>query len=663
VAIGRINGPMLFSNLERQGVNLAIDANLAYFDVNNRYVGISNENPAYTLDVNGNAHLGNLYILGNTITTDSGTKLNLGSADNLQITGGAPSYVLATDGEGNLNWANITALSGGSLFGNTIQIGANSTGQLVSNALTLTTSTTVTDSVALLNSVLGKLVPPAPPAFPGANTLVISSSTTSGLMCNFTQTDNSGWGNLSVAGGTAVSAVRSASYATSTNISAVGPGDSGVVTAFLNGANAGAVSLTGTSNGTYGNLIISNNQDYSVVRPTIAGGFWYSFDAKAAGTVPAGWNRVYIYDSATNTETNNATWYYDASSPGTPTFSGTGIVLSSNVVAYSSKVPHLTSSAGFTLTASVSKLSGDMYPNSVNLATGTSGGAFQAPATVTYAAAGVTTPLIQNLYVSSGSASISTTANIVASGFGSSSTGPSVSVNNSYATGSQTFSPGVTVLYKNGTGNQIEETSLTIGGSVGSGSGNPYRIDNPGSSDTPAYTGSESAFNSQTSTLQTYDATVVAAVLKHDQTNYSTGYLPVGPDLSSGRSGAQYFTFKFVRTTLSKFDIKYSGTIAGLWVALPGSTIDSTSSLNGWLDMSTAYAGSGIPGVNSPGNGSNGCALGGVAVLNSVQTNKSVTATFGTISSSSTATHEIYVRVKLTSGQSVTLLQIQTATN
>ena len=78
--------------------------------------------------------------------------------------------------------------------------------------------------------------------------------------------------------------------------------------------------------------------------------------------------------------------------------------------------------------------------------------------------------------------------------------------------------------------------------------------------------------------------------------------------------------------------------------------------------MSTAYAGSGIPGATSPGNGSNGCALGGLATLNANGT-YSVTATFGTVSSSSTATNEIYVRVKLTSGQTVSALSIQVATH
>jgi hypothetical protein len=184
---------------------------------------------------------------------------------------------------------------------------------------------------------------------------------------------------------------------------------------------------------------------------------------------------------------------------------------------------------------------------------------------------------------------------------------------------------------------------------------------NPGSTDTPVISGN-TTFNSQTSTLQTYDATIVAGILKNDTTNYSTGYLPVGPNLS-GQGANQYFTFRFARTSVSKFDVRWTGTIAGLWVALPGSTIDTSSTLNGWLDLSVAYAGAGVPGAGSGGNGSNGAALGGIAPLNSAQTNKSVTATFGTVSSSSTVSNEIFVRIKLTSGQSVTALSLQTASN
>jgi hypothetical protein len=297
------------------------------------------------------------------------------------------------------------------------------------------------------------------------------------------------------------------------------------------------------------------------------------------------------------------------------------------------------------------------------------GGAFSTPGSVTYTGAGVTVPLDRNLYVSSGSAyfelNVGTTT-----GFGSSASGPTLSVNNNYATGSSgalIVSGTPTILYKTGTSTNIEETSIPVN-SVGTGSGNGYRIANPGSADTPAYAGNEAAFNSTTGPFYTYDATNVGSgsqgVIKYDVTNYSTGYLPVGPNLS-GQGASQYFTFKFVRAGVGKFDIKYSGTIAGLWVALPGSTLDSTSSLNGWLTMGTAYAGAGKPGANTGagGNGSNGCALGGTATLGSLVTNGSYTCTFGTENSTNSTGNEIYVRIKLTSGQQLTALTIETATH
>jgi hypothetical protein len=265
-------------------------------------------------------------------------------------------------------------------------------------------------------------------------------------------------------------------------------------------------------------------------------------------------------------------------------------------------------------------------------------------------------------------ATANTTASIT-TGFGGSSTGPSMSVNNSYATGTLTLTSALanTVLYKSGSAVAVDEANVVIGSTIGTGSGNAYRIANPGSGNNPAYSGSEAAFDSQNGPLQTYDAVVVGSgsqgILKHDQTNYSTSYLPAGPNLSASRSGTQYFTFKFVRTAVSKFDIRYTGNVAGMWVALPGSVIDSSSSANGWIDMAVAYGGAGYPGVNAPGNGSDGCAVGGIVSLNTSVTNNSKTCTFGTVSSSSTATNEIYVRIALSSGQSVTALTLQTASN
>lgn len=549
-----------------------------------------------------------------------------------------------------------------------IALGTPTQGNLTSNALTLTTASSVSNSIAQLNQVLGKLVPSSPPAFPASQTLAVDSLSTY-RMTDFTQTDNTGTGGKSVAGGTTVTKVRRSSTYTTNAITNAGPGDSGTITLELNGVAAGSRTLTTSldGNGTYSNLIISNNVDYNAVDSNVAAGFWSVFTADSAGSsIPAGWNEVQITDSAAS-DTNTPDWYYDSSSPGTPQFSAVTFTADATpTLEYSSTVPHYTNATTWEVDFNVNRLSGDMYPTSDTFATGSSGGAFSSPASRSYAQASITTPLTQNLYVASGSTAVSTTSSII-SGFGSSSGGPSVSVTNSYASGTQTFSPSGTVLYKTGTtssSSRIEEANVYIGSTIGSGSGLASRIANPGSTDNPTFTASATLFDSENGPLQTYDATVVADSLAHNVTDYSTGYFPAGPDLSA-QGASQYFTFRFIRTSVSKFDVKFSGTIAGLWIALPGSAIDSTSSSNGWLDMSTAYAGSGIPGANigAGGNGSDGCATGGTVTTGSSVSNESTTATFGTVSSSSTATNEIYVRIKLTSGQSVSALSLESASN
>ena len=636
---------------------------------------ISTSTTTGALIVGGGAGIaGNLYV---------GNNLNVSGVDIISNVAGLSTAIVTAntsmkayvDAQISTEQAQLTAInvaianvSGNvtSVQGNTITLGSNTTQALVSNAVTLTTSTKVTDAIAELNYVLGKLVPPSPPNFPN-NTTISVPAANSGLMCNFTQTDNSGWGNLSVAGGTLVGVVRASSFSTSgTAVTNVGPGNTGTVTAYINGVPNGNITLTGSNgNTTNGNLYVYSVQDYHNVVSTVTAGFWTVFStyATATGGMLPGWNRVSIYDSGTGTATNDAKWYYDNATPSAPAFSGTSMVLSSNVVQYSSTIPMFTTSAGFTLKGNVQNISGDTYPNSTNLISSSSAnGAFAAPALVSYATAGVTTPITRN---NTAVIAFTTTSNIN-SGFGNAlgTAGPSVTVNNSYNSTSWGFSaPATYILYKTGTGTSIEETAITNTYTGGSAA---YRIANPDAgtaADTPAYTGSEAAFNSQTGPFYTTDATNVAAKIQYDQTNYSTGFLPVGPNLS-GRSTSQYFTFKFVKGAVSKFNISYSGTIAGLWVALPGSSIDTTAApTNGWLNMGVAYAGSGIPGTGTGGNGSTGCSTGGTAVLNSLVSGGSYTCTFGTTSSTSSTGNEIYVRVKLTSGQSLTALSIANPTN
>jgi len=84
MALGRISGPLLKSNLLRNGVDLAFETNLLYLDVTNRRVGINTSTPSNdlhvngttritTLNVSGTATLGTISFSGNSITSTSGT--------------------------------------------------------------------------------------------------------------------------------------------------------------------------------------------------------------------------------------------------------------------------------------------------------------------------------------------------------------------------------------------------------------------------------------------------------------------------------------------------------------------------------------------------------------------------------------------------------------
>ena len=90
MAIGRISGPLLKSNLIRNGIDLAFETDLLYLDVTNNRIGINTATPEHDLDVNGTIRTTNLVldkltagtitIENNDITSSSGT-IDLGTAD------------------------------------------------------------------------------------------------------------------------------------------------------------------------------------------------------------------------------------------------------------------------------------------------------------------------------------------------------------------------------------------------------------------------------------------------------------------------------------------------------------------------------------------------------------------------------------------------------
>ena len=91
MAVGRISGPLLKSNLIRNGIDLAFETDLLYLDVNNQRIGVKTNAPQHELDVNGTtrttnlivttqADIGDITITDSTISTNNPT-LNLATID------------------------------------------------------------------------------------------------------------------------------------------------------------------------------------------------------------------------------------------------------------------------------------------------------------------------------------------------------------------------------------------------------------------------------------------------------------------------------------------------------------------------------------------------------------------------------------------------------
>ena len=186
-------------------------------------------------------------------------------------------------------------------------------------------------------------------------------------------------------------------------------------------------------------------------------------------------------------------------------------------------------------------------------------------------------------------------------------------------------------------------------------------------SDTPAFSSTTNYYTDHVwagaeTIAGTAEAVVRWGTIEHNTVDYSDGYLPVGPDLNTGRSGAQYITYAFRRTTMASFTLTLSGKVSGMFIAAPGTNIDDASTLNGWLDCGVTYGGAGTPGADTSngGNGSNGCAFtsGDRVIDGTTYSNDDFTFTLGDQNATNAYGNQILVRFKLESGDSITGLNI-----
>lgn len=765
--VGRISGPLLKSNLLRNGVDLAFETDLLYLDVLNGKVGIKNSAPTEELDITGTAQATNLKATNqldvidvrvnadgisstfgnlelNPATTNdrvtvngdlhatgnitAGGNITLGDSDTDTITfqGDVTSDILPdiSDyynlGNEDKRWKEVHTryvksekvqseeadLGGLVFFGNTITtintnedivIQPNGTGNVIipgvsslsgmqieldtptdgdltdgTPAVAFTPTTKVTDAIDGLNETLGKLVPAGPPTLDGL-TLGIQSVGDLPYLASGGVQDNTNSGQPA---GVGQQILRSISANTvSTTITAFGPGDQGTLQAYVNGASLGQRVLSpGSDNGTYDSLVIENNQDYGIVTGD-SQGFHESLDARVEASVVQGINRFQLRHTLGN---STEAFFVRDNMTADPIASGGSISeLATGNIAYSSTVPHYESGSQIELqNATWENISGETYY-------------------------GGTDPMLINYITQWGSGNLASTqagyieisqagANAIADGSGipfRNQTAPqildniasTISGNNTHGAfkliyrvknvndNSNTVTINDTnILVMNGTTlSSVDEDDVVVA-SLGVGVGNATRVVTgiSGSADVPTITLPLTTWDGQNTVLQSTDATIVGGRLSHDTTDYSTGYLPVGPDLSSGRNGAQYATFKINRSSVSKFDIEVAGRIAGCWVNLPGTEVDNTAApANGWISMTIPYAGSGIPGtVGGLSSGSLGAAVGGAMPTNSLISDR-FTCTFGTESSSNATDNTILVRFKLTAGQNITFVRFREASN
>ena len=216
----------------------------------------------------------------------------------------------------------------------------------------------------------------------------------------------------------------------------------------------------------------------------------------------------------------------------------------------------------------------------------------------------------------------------------------------------------------------IDEENIPVADSLGAGfDDDGKRITGfSGVADTPAFDNTVNNYTANAWTgSQTIAGTPEAVTRWGDITHFTTdlsgsAYLPTGPDLNTGRSGTQYFTFAFRRTTMANFTITLSGKVSGLFVAAPGTTIDNASTLNGWIDAGITYGGAGCPGANTGagGNGSNGCAFtsGDRIIDGTTYSSDSFTLTLGDQNGTGATGNNILIRIKLESGDELTALSI-----
>ena len=470
-------------------------------------------------------------------------------------------------------------------------------------------------------------------------------------------------------------------------------GASGTLAAEINASNDGtkAFSTTTGENGTFTSLVVSGQVDYHDIVSSYPSDFYQTFDAKITKALSA-YSVGLSAQRLTHTTTGNTNYVHVLKDDmtATPTFGSSGTLSEgtagtkrfiSGIPYYNSGSPNLTLSG-----VTINNLVGQAYTNQTNILEVDPGTNYESTSSSAIDSENFTYQnILQSAQLSSnipvkdiGTSSAYTIKDVTIDITGSSVRtveAPRIRARNVNGISSYTnLSTKVQVHTANQSG--INEGAIAVSDSLGNGvlTNDGLRIFdfNAATTDTPSYTGSTNFYTNNPYTESsdpgvsgTQEATIRLGVLKHDVTDYSTGFLPVGPDRSSD-TGTQYFTFAFQRQVVANFDINITSSsgVSGVFIAAPGTAIDSASGLNGWLRADTTYGGSGVPGsdTGNGGNGSDGCAFtSGDRIATGTALSGGFTMTLGSENMTNATGNVVLVRIALASGESVTALSIGVA--
>ena len=536
----------------------------------------------------------------------------------------------------------------------------------------------------------------ANPAQPGALStktlsLADSSQGTSPLLAA-SATDNSS-GNIPAAG-SSVTRYTTADPINTNNVTNANTAISGTLAAIFNNADVGNVTFSsgGDATGTYTDLVVVADGDAhnEISASTYPSGFAKVFDARwqrSLSGISVGYSDVSL--SHTSAGQTNTVGFVKDDMTAVPSVVQASAVIAEGTAGtyrYISGVPYYnTGSPTITVTGlAVGDLVGQTYRNTstpIQFTTGTlqestSGTIFntqtktyaQIDGTPTFLSGGIPiaqTGVASDYTMGTITVNVNGTARAVgyldAQMFNVNGSGSVVNITNKLI---QIYSASLTgfdeqnIPVADALGSVYDDDGLRITG-LGSAADNPAF-----NSATNYYT--SNAWSGAETIAGTQEAVVRWGTLDHFTTDFSSGYLPTGPDLNTGRSGTQYFTFAFRRATMANFDISLNSStgITGLWIAAPGTTIDDASTQNGWVDGTVQYAGSGVPGddTGNGGNGSLGCALTGADVIPTGSSiNAAYTMTLGSENSSNSTGNNVLVRIALASGETLTSVSVGVA--